>query len=38
MEVVSRSLGHSKLQTTQEHYGEVIMKRDDMEVSKIKLN
>jgi len=33
MEVVSKLLGHSKMQTTQEHYGEIIQKRISEEIT-----
>ncbi|WP_298530955.1 site-specific integrase [uncultured Algibacter sp.] len=36
MEVVSRLLGHSKLQTTQESYGKVVEKRISLEINKLK--
>ena len=36
MEIVSRLLGHSKLQTTQDHYGKVVEKRVSEEMSKLK--
>jgi len=36
MEIVSRLLGHSKLQTTQDHYGKVVEKRISEEMEKLK--
>lgn len=36
MEIVSKLLGHSKMQTTQEHYGEIVQKKISEEM--IKLN
>ena len=36
MEVVSRLLGHSKMQTTQDSYGKVVEKRISLEIEKIK--
>lgn len=36
MEIVSKLLGHSKIQTTQEHYGEIIQKRISEEIKKLK--
>ncbi|MDC7994029.1 site-specific integrase [Altibacter sp. HG106] len=35
MEIVSKLLGHSKLQTTQDHYGKVIQKRISEEITRI---
>ncbi|TYA53040.1 site-specific integrase [Formosa maritima] len=35
MEIVSKLLGHSKMQTTQEHYGEVVQKKISEEMSKL---
>ena len=34
MEIVSKLLGHSKIQTTQEHYGEIIQRRISDEMKK----
>lgn len=36
MEIVSKLLGHSKMQTTQEHYGEIVLKRVSEEILRIK--
>ncbi|MCB0752053.1 MAG: integrase catalytic domain-containing protein, partial [Ignavibacteriae bacterium] len=36
MDIVSRLLGHTKLQTTQEHYGEIVKQRLRDEVKKIR--
>lgn len=36
MEIVSRLLGHSKLQTTQDHYGKIVDKKVSEVVSKLK--
>ena len=36
MDVVSKLLGRRKLQTTQEHYGEILTKRISMELEKLK--
>ena len=36
MEIVSKLLGHSKMQTTQEHYGEIIQKRISEEMKRLK--
>jgi len=36
MDVVSKLLGHRKLQTTQEHYGEILTQRISMELEKLK--
>jgi len=36
MEVVSKLLGHSKMQTTQEHYGKIIYKRVSIEMEQLK--
>lgn len=35
MEIVSKLLGHSKLQTTQDHYGQVIEQRISEEMGRI---
>lgn len=35
MEVVSKLLGHSKMQTTQEHYGEIVQKQISEEIMKL---
>ena len=35
MEVVSKLLGHSKMQTTQEHYGEIVQKKISVEMKKL---
>ena len=36
MEIVSRLLGHSKLQTTQDHYGKVVEKRISLEMGRLR--
>ncbi len=36
MEIVSKLLGHSKLQTTQDHYGEILQKRVAEQMDKIR--
>jgi len=36
IEVVSKLLGHSKIQTTQESYGEIVEKRINTEMKKLK--
>ena len=36
MEIVSKLLGHSKIQTTQDHYGEIIQKRISEEMKRLK--
>ena len=36
MEIVSKLLGHSKMQTTQDHYGEIIQKRISEEMKRLK--
>ena len=36
MEVVSRLLGHSKLETTQDSYGKVVEKRISLEINRLK--
>ena len=36
IEVVSKLLGHRKLQTTQDHYGEILQQRVLKEVDKVK--
>ena len=36
MEIVSRLLGHSKLQTTQDHYGKVVQKKISLEMERLK--
>ena len=40
MEIVSELLGHSKIQTTQDHYGKIVQNRvsQQMESLSIKLN
>jgi len=35
MEIVSKLLGHSKLQTTKEHYGKIVQKRVSLEMNKV---
>lgn len=35
MEIVSMLLGHSKLQTTQDHYGEILQKRVSLEMERL---
>ncbi len=35
MEIVSKLLGHTKLQTTQEHYGQIVEKRLSQEIDRI---
>ncbi len=37
LEIVSTFLGHSKIQTTQEHYGKVFQKKVRLEMNKLKL-
>ena len=37
IEIVSKLLGHSKIQTTQDHYGEIIQKRVSMEIKRLNL-
>jgi len=36
LDIVSKLLGHSKLQTTQDHYGEIVQKRISHEIEKLK--
>jgi len=36
MEIVSKLLGHTKMQTTQEHYGKVLERRISLEINKLK--
>ncbi|MCB0747134.1 MAG: tyrosine-type recombinase/integrase, partial [Ignavibacteriae bacterium] len=36
MDVVSKLLGHTKLQTTQEHYGEIVKQRLRDEIDRMK--
>ena len=38
IEVVSSLLGHSKMQTTQEHYGKIVQKRISLEMERLKGN
>ena len=35
MEIVSKLLGHSKLQTTQDHYGQIVERRISEEIDKL---
>jgi len=35
MEIVSKLLGHSKMQTTQDHYGKVVEKRVSLEMGRL---
>lgn len=37
MEIVSKLLGHSKMQITQEHYGKIINKRISLEMERLKI-
>jgi len=36
IEVVSKLLGHSKIQTTQDSYGKIVEKRISLEMEKLK--
>jgi integrase len=36
IEVVSKLLGHSKIQTTQDSYGQIVEKRISLEMEKLK--
>ncbi len=35
MDIVSKLLGHAKIQTTQDHYGEIIQERLSNEIDRI---
>jgi site-specific recombinase XerD len=36
MEIVSKLLGHSKMQTTQEHDGKIVLKRVRLEMERLR--